>query len=429
MSEVGGVARRRMAVHRISRRHRLALILAVALSATACGQPPTEVAGTSSTTTSAAPFPNRSATTTAMPSTTAPAFIPTIAVGLWLEGEEIAVLEMSGSAWDHVVAEAGDFDASMTDYGWQDSTDGSYALAAALVYARTGDLTLRTKVADAIRTIATNPYDIDNNPSALGWARTMTAWIVAADLINLADYRPDTETSWHAFLADMPTHPYPGDGGDSLLALAISRANNIGAFARTAVTAIAIYTNDDPLLDHMADLYRAWVEGSTEHRFDWTKTGKDRSWHCNPDDPMTYRGINAADCTRDGHDLSGVIADDYRRSGPYDSTDFPGPNATKYPWETLGAAITQAQLLHRAGYPNALTWGDNAPQRALHQLHTLHQTAQTQGWTFGVEDHEGSDDRWIIQLINHLYKTTYPQPTETNHGRPLTWTDWTHPTP
>ena len=41
----------------------------------------------------------------------------------------------------------------------------------------------------------------------------------------------------------------------------------------------------------------------------------------------------------------------------------------------------------------------------------------------------GSDDRWIIPLVNSLYGTDYPEPDATGHGRPLSWTDWTHVSP
>ncbi|MFW2335438.1 hypothetical protein [Ilumatobacter sp.] len=345
--------------------------------------------------------------------------------GLWLSGEELARAPTSGVAWETVVDAARAFDSSMTDYVWQDSTDGTHALAAALVFARTGDESFRVEVADAIERIVAGGYITDRNPSSLGWARSITAWVVASDLIDLAEYRPSVDDDWRGFLAGMPQHPYPGDGGDHLLGLAIGRANNIGSVARTAVTAIAIYVDDEELLVSMAELYRDWVEGSTVRRFDWAET-RDRSWQCVPDDPATYRGINSADCLRDGHDLGGILPEEFRRSGTYDPGDFPGENGTKYAWEALGAAVVQAELLRRAGFSEALEWGDRAPLRALDRLDEFHRVADDDGWTFGREAGGGSDDRWIIPLVNDLYDTDFPEPERTGHGRPLSWTDWTH---
>jgi hypothetical protein len=313
----------------------------------------------------------------------------------------------------------------MTNYTNQDSTDGAYALAAALVAARTGDPDLRTRVIEAIRSIATNPYNTSANPSALGWARTMTAWVIAGDLVDLDQADPALDQQWRQFLVGMLEYPYAGDGGANLLDLAVKRANNIGTVARSAVTAIAIYAGDTNKLQLMADLYRAWVEGSDVYRFDWA-TAKDRSWQCQPDSPSTYRGINPVDCVRDGNDLGGVLPEEFRRNAPYDPATYPGPNTTKYPWEALGAASTQADLLARAGYPDALQWGDQAPRRALERLFYLNSIAADLGWTFGRAAGGGSDDRWMIPFVNALYGTGFPEPGATGPGHPLSWTGWAH---
>jgi hypothetical protein len=347
--------------------------------------------------------------------------------GLWLSSAEVLALPMSGAAWDEVKSAANAFDSSMTDYSNQDSTDGTYALAAALVATRTADTELRTRVVEAIRSIASHPYNTSGNPSALGWARTMTGWVIAGDLIDLDRVDPALDQQWRHFLKGMPEYPYPGDGGANMLDLAVNRANNVGAVARTAVTAIAIYAGDTNRLRLMAALYRAWVEGSAEYRFDWL-TDRDRSWQCLPGSPSTYRGINPDYCVRDGNDLGGVLPDEFRRNGSYDPADYPGPSTTKYPWEALGAAITQADLLARAGYSDALQWGDQAPRRALERLWYLNSIAADRGWTFGHAADGGSDDRWIIPFINGLYGSTFPEPSATGPGRPLSWTNWARPT-
>jgi hypothetical protein len=346
--------------------------------------------------------------------------------GMFLSQSELQALPRAGSAWDEVVTAANGFQPTMTDYTNQDSTDATYALAAALVAARTGDSEMRDRVAEAIRSIASRPYDTTDNPSALGWARSMTSWVVAGDLIGLGQLDPGLDDLWQQFLRGMPQYPYAGDGGNSLLDLALTRANNVGAVARSAVTAIAIYTGDDRRLHVMADLYRAWVEGSGKYRFDWD-SDKDRSWQCLPGSPSTYRGINPTFCTRDGNNLGGVLPEEFRRNGEYNADDYPGPSTTKYPWEALGAAVAQAYLLVRAGYSDALEWGDEAPRRALDRLWYLHSVAADDGWTFGRAAEGGSDDRWIIPFVNAIYDTSFLEPDGTGHGRPLSWTAWAHP--
>src|SRR5690348_6398540 len=69
--------------------------------------------------------------------------------GIWLSYEEIAKLPMTGKAWSNVKSAADGYlgTANISD---QDSKHDVNTLAVALVYARTGTATYRTKAADAI---------------------------------------------------------------------------------------------------------------------------------------------------------------------------------------------------------------------------------------------------------------------------------------
>ncbi len=343
---------------------------------------------------------------------------------MWISASELAGYATSGTAWTNVNTVATNYVSTSISYDNQNSVDGVNCLAAAIVYARTGSSTMRTKVRDAINSIANAAY-VKTNLSPLGWARNITSWIVAADLIQLASYDPTVHENFRQFLMGMPHEPYSGDGGTDLYDLT-NRANNIGIMARVAILAISLYVGDYTEVATMADLYQGWLLGPySTYPFDYNTP--DGSWQEDPTDLTTYRGIVDLGVVRDGNDFSGVIPDDYRRNGSYNSADYPGPNTTKYPWEAMAGILTMVELLRRNYASDALTWDDSAPQRAFDRLRQNYVDASADGWTWGITAGGGSDDRWVIYLGNKLYSSGYPVPSTTGAGRPLSWSDFTHP--
>lgn len=348
---------------------------------------------------------------------------PVVQDFMWISPAEMSAYPMSGSAWTNVLNAADTFTSSMVDYTYQNSEHGSLAMASAIVFARSNTESYRTKVAAALDTIVNNPYNKSSNPTALGWARNMMSWIVAAQLIDLPNYNPTLEGKFQTFLANMPEEPYSGDGGVNLRDLADSRPNNIGAFARCAMIAIALYTNNSTLLDQFATICREFIEGESTVSFGW---GSDQSWQENPGNSATWLGIVRQGATKDGHNIDGIIPDDYRRNASYNSADFPGPATTSYPMETMQALIGTHEMLRRSGYPDALTWGDSAILRAWIRFKFFCDNYAADGWEYPGASGGNGDDRSFPYVINKLFSRNDPVDSVTAEGRPISWADFTH---
>lgn len=136
------------------------------------------------------------------------------------------------------------------------------------------------------------------------------------------------------------------------------------------------------------------------------------SWMCDPTNP---RGINPSGCSKDGHDLSGAPVNDVQRAGAYTGS-WP-PNPTFYPWGGFAAAVAQAEMLYRAGYPS-FEWENQAVRRATHWL-----------W-YAMPSSESTPTRWMTWIVNKHYPDSNGQPfpahARTGYGRLMDWTFWTH---
>lgn len=351
--------------------------------------------------------------------------------GIFTSPNELATQPISGSAWNRVLSAANSFSSSMTEYDNQNSTDATYAYSSALVYARTGTNSYRSKVRDAINTLSNASYD-KGNGTALGYARKLAAWVFAADLIDLKNYAPSVHADFVNFLDGAMTTSYSGDGGSSLLNLAERRPNNIGVFARMSCTAIAVYIEDTNLQQLMYDLMYSWVVNQSAYPSGDTRTGEN-GWNWGSDQSWQYTtsssnwlGINPAGSTKSGHNIDGIYPDDYRRNGSFSSTNFPGPAGTDYPWDVQGGVAITAEVLYRAGFTQAKALANDWVHRGLARLH--HLSTISGSWDYAPSGGDGGDDQYIPALVNYMYrsKTQFPEPSSQNHGRPIAWTDWTH---
>jgi hypothetical protein len=95
------------------------------------------------------------------------------------------------------------------------------------------------------------------------------------------------------------------------------------------------------------------------------------------------------------------------------------PCYSHYPWEGLGGALVQAELLYRQGY-DSYRWGDPraAARRAF--LHGL--SRRDPIWWKGAR----VPHSWEPWLINHRYGASFPATGPTALGKNMGWTDWTH---
>jgi hypothetical protein len=305
---------------------------------------------------------------------------------------------MSGAAWDNLKATA-DSDCGVPDLANQDQNNNVCVMAQALVFARTRTEAYRTGVASALRAIVgSGTY----NGRALALGRELGAYVISADLIDLAHYDPTLDAAFRARLRELLT-TYTTDGPDNLVTCHETRPNNWGTHCGGSRAAVAAYLGDRAQLDRIAQVFKGWLgDRSSYAGFVYA----DLSWQCNAAAPV---GINPAGCVRDGHVIDGVLPDDQRRAGSY---TWPAPQEN-YVYEALQGALAQAVILSRQGY-DVWNWQDRALLRAFQWLN--------------VQDAfpASGDDGWQPHLVNHVYGSSFAAPLPARPGKNVGWTDWTH---
>lgn len=319
--------------------------------------------------------------------------------GIWMSPTELRALPMSGASWENLLSAArGSLgSANISD---QDNDHDVLTLATALVYARTGDATLRTKAASAIE----SAIGTEAGGRTLALGRNLTSYVIAADLIDYQGYDATADQRFRTWLRGVRTANLDGR---TLISTHEERPNNWGTMAGAARVAADLYLGDTADLARAAQVFKGYLGDRTAHAgFQYGEL----SWQANPAAPV---GINPAGATRDGRSIDGAMPDDLRRGCGY---QWP-PCATGYPWEGLQGATVQAELLTRAGYP-AWEWQNRALLRAVKFLETLDR--QYGNWW------ATSDDEWNVWLINDAYATTFKLESPTNPGKNMGWTDWTH---
>ncbi|UCC52974.1 MAG: alginate lyase family protein [Anaerolineaceae bacterium] len=269
-----------------------------------------------------------------------------------------------------------------------------YVLAKALVFARTGELDYREDVIDNL--MAAIGTEQGGRTLALG--RELVAYVIAADLVNLPA-EEDEDRRFRSWLRQTLTEPLDGS---TLQATQESRPNNWGTHAGASRVAVALYLGDEEELDRAAKVFKGWLGDRDVYTgFEYGKL----YWQADPDHPV---GINILGAMKDGYSIDGAQPEEMRRGGEF---RWP-PEETGYPWEALQGALTEAELLSRAGY-DVWRWEDSALLRAVQFLYRI-------GWP------PDGDDVWLPWLINHAYGTDYATSTPARPGKNMGWTDWTH---
>lgn len=325
-----------------------------------------------------------------------PPGVPTM--GIWIGRQELASLSTAGKAWRSLRA-AAEEECGTPRLSDQERRTNVCVLAKALVYARTGWEPGQREVAEAIeRLTAAGPY----RGRALALGRQLAAYVIAADLIDLAGYDPALDRAFREKLRVLRTAP-TREGPDDLVKCHEVRPNNWGTHCGASRAAIAAYLGEEEALERVAQVFRGYLgERASYAGFEYGEVW----WQCHPERPV---GVNPAGCTREGHPIGGVLPDDQRRGGSF---AWPPPKVN-YVWEALQGALVQAMILRRQGYP-AFRWGDRALLRAVRWLH------DQAGYPA-----EG-DDTWQPHLVNFVYGTGFPAPVPASPGKNMGWTDWTH---
>jgi hypothetical protein len=291
------------------------------------------------------------------------------------------------------------------DLSDQDSPADVHVLAAALVYARTGDAQMRREAAAGV----IGAIGTERGGRTLALARGLVSYVVAADLVDLDHYDPARAGAFREWLAAVRTERLAPVDYPTLVATHELRPNNWGTHAGASRIAADIYLGDQQDLARAAAVFKGWLgDRAAYHGF---RYGEDLSWQADPGAPV---GVDPRGAVRGGESLDGALPDDMRRGC---SLRFP-PCPTLYPWEALQGAVVQAELLSRQGY-DAWSWGDQALRRAASFLFGLYDRYGAREW--GAP----SGDGWIPWLLNARYGTSFPTKVPATPGKGMGFTDWT----
>ena len=340
-----------------------------------------------------APTPAPTATPAPSPTAAPPA---TARHYIFVSPAELARRPMSGAAWTTLKSQA-DKPVLPPNLADQDQMNNVYVLAKALVYARTGIDSYRQEVLANLR--AAVGTEAGGRTLALG--RELAAYVIAADLIDLARYDPAFDSgTFRPWLRSLLTKPMAD--GRSLRQTHEERPNNWGTHAGASRIAVAAYLNDGAELARSAAVFRGWLGDRASYA--GFKYG-DLWWQPNPAVPV---GIAPTGSTIQGHNVDGALPEEMRRGGPF---QWP-PVFTDYAWEGLQGAVLQAELLQRAGY-DAWSWQDRALLRAAAFLYRI-------GWA------ADGDDMWQPWLIDYRYGTRYRVSAPHKVGKNFGWTEWVY---
>ena len=312
--------------------------------------------------------------------------------GIWLSRSEVASLPTSGAAWASV-QDAASGDLGRPDIADQNSDHDVRTMAAALVAARTNDFEMRNKVVDAL----SSAIGTERGGRTLAAGRNLQAYVIAADLIDLASASPATNRRFTDWLRAVRTEDLDGN---TLVETSSKRPNNWGTHATATLTTIAAYLGDRGELQRLAGIFRGWTgERSAYSGFDFG----DLAWQSDKDAPVA---VNPGEPKVAAHSVAGALPDEMRRGG---DLQWP-PEATGYPWGALNGAVVTAEVLSRQGY-DAWSWGDQALRRATRFLMDLR-------WG------PANDDEWVVPVINARYGTKYGVPSPVGLGKNNGFTDW-----
>src|SRR3989344_1626725 len=368
--------------------------------------------------------------TTITPTRTPTPLIPTTTLqpppltsgGMWISKQEILQLPTSGSAWTNLKSAAYS-SWGAPDLKNQDNKYGLKVLAGALVYVRTGDLSLRTKTKDGIiaakRTID-EPIEYQAGFTALSITRQDGTYPIAADLIDLKNFDASADNELRSWLKTIRTQNVSTHSKwKNLTHICENSANNWGTFACPSRLAASIYLGDTADVQRTANIIRAFM-GERQYYppdapgqngyFQITQGGAAGAWYCGS--LKNWTAINPS-CSKLGINIDGALVDDASRGGSCCNLQGLAGGGFGYSWEALQGLYVSAELLYRTGkFGNPYTWSNNALKRSMDHM-------QRQGWNIG------NVANYVPWIANKRYGTSYST-TSTGTGRIMSWTDWTH---
>lgn len=309
--------------------------------------------------------------------------------------QAIAAAPSSGAPWNRLLAAAKTRDGG-PDLADQDSKHAAETLAAALVYAKTGDTAQRDYVVSVLRSL---PKASLSGARVLSVGRQLGGYAQAADVIG---YRDAAFTSW---IGSMRTKDLGGHGRWTAISqTSEDSASNWGAWAMATRISISSYLGDKADLERAAAVFRGFT-GERASYAGFRKTNDfDPTWACGG---QQWVPINPASCGGRG---GAIVEDISRSSGSYPSVDDTG---LTYSWEVLGGATMSAHILEQAGYADVWTWGDKALLRAAQFLE------ENGGYPV-----QYTVNQYIPHMINNAYEVNLGPVREAGYGRQFGFTDW-----
>lgn len=343
-----------------------------------------------------------------------------------VDAQRLASLPTSGRAYTNMKKAADDAIAStslskvtasspwLPNYGGL----GAETLAAALVYARTGDTRYRDFVIKVNRFVIGSEDSSSTNGTSdhdklLATMRQISGYVLAADLVgmdpNATGSRSGyTSTVWKTWLGALRTKSIGTSSKDRIDETNNTVATNWGAWASAARTTIDVYLNDAADLALAVERLKMYL-GETTSGAAWTKSSNfDRSFACVPAElSVSFVPVNPPDC---GPDKDGIVVEDASRS----ASAFPvwDSKGIDYSFHAYDAQLIAAIVLHRQGY-DVWNWGNRALKRVMDRLDRL-----------GVATGNGRDGSAHISWIpRYFYGVDYPT-TAAGEGNSLSYTDW-----
>ena len=294
---------------------------------------------------------------------------------------------------------------------------GAATLAAALVYARTGDARYRDFVIRVNRFVIGSEDSASTNGTSsadkmLATMRQIGGYVLAADLVrmdpNVTGSRSGyTSTAWKKWLGALRTKSIGSGNKSSIVVTNNNSATNWGAWASASRTAIDVYLNDTADLAAAVGRLKLYLGESTTGT-PWVKsTSYDASWVCNASGSAQFTAVNPSSC---GSGKDGIIVEDASRS----AAPFPswGKKGIDYSFHAYGAQLVAALLLDRKGY-DVWNWGNRALKRIMDSLNRL-------GAATGNGRSTATHVSWIPR---HFYGASYPT-APARASDTLGFTDW-----
>jgi hypothetical protein len=318
---------------------------------------------------------------------------------------ELLARPISGPAWDAMLAIASG-PTGTPDLRDQNVRHGVTTLAAALVYARTGDEQYGERARhEILAAIGTEREGATNSILSLG--RQLGAYVLAADFIDLDGADDERFRAW---LDPLRRRELGGHGRwTSLIGTHEDAPNNWGSFTGASRIAASLYLGDREDVARAAQILRGFLgDRSAWSRFQPVEGA--RSWAC---DPPRYTPVNPP-CSRNGIDLDGAIVRDVDRGGNLRWP--PGRDGIGYTLESLQGLIVQAELLTENGYGDVWSWSDSALRRAA-ALVTRSGAAGGLTWNRSPVSYHVP---WLLNARYGLDLPTEPA----GEGRVFGYTDW-----